>query len=94
MTISLFEDLGPDLAIMARTVQSQLTTATTAFFQHDRRLATQVTEKDDQVDNLPASSKRSASSASRERIRRVPGHAGSAESSGLPSISKSWVTMP
>src|SRR5262249_59575851 len=37
---------------MARTVQSQLTSAMTAFFQSDRGLAQQVIGKDDQVDNL------------------------------------------
>src|SRR5262249_61186132 len=37
---------------MARTVQSQLTSAMTAFFQSDRELAQQVVGKDDQVDNL------------------------------------------
>ena len=52
MTSSALEDLGPDLAIMARTVQSQLTSAMTAFFQNDRGLAQQVIGKDDQVDNL------------------------------------------
>lgn len=48
----LLEDLGPDLALMARMVQSQLVTAITAFFQRDVALAAKVTEKDDQVDNL------------------------------------------
>ena len=52
MTGSALEDLGPDLAIMARTVQSQLTAAMTAFFQSERGLAQQVMSKDDQVDNL------------------------------------------
>ena len=52
VTSSALEDLGPDLAIMARTVQSQLTAAMTAFFQSDRGLAQQVVSKDDQVDNL------------------------------------------
>jgi len=52
MTVSLLEDLGQDLARMARTVQSQLITATTAFFQRDTALARKVTDKDDQVDNL------------------------------------------
>ena len=46
------EELGGDLAMMARVVQSQLITAVTAFFQRDVRLAEKVTEKDDQVDNL------------------------------------------
>src|SRR2546427_7242871 len=52
MTASLLEDLGQDLAMMARLVQSQLITATTAFFQQDTALARHVMEKDDQVDNL------------------------------------------
>jgi len=38
--------------MMARLVQSQLSGATTAFFQKDRALAEKVIEKDDQVDNL------------------------------------------
>jgi phosphate uptake regulator len=48
----LREDLGQDLAMMARLVQSQLIRGMTAFFQRDARLAEQVTQKDDQVDNL------------------------------------------
>ena len=52
MTSVLREDLGQDLAMMARLVQSQLTCGMTAFFQRDPRLAEQVTQKDDQVDNL------------------------------------------
>src|SRR5262247_3381525 len=52
MTVSLLEDLGEDLAMMARLVQSQLITAATAFFRHDTALAQKVTERDDQVDNL------------------------------------------
>jgi phosphate uptake regulator len=46
------EDLGRDLAMMARLVQSQLITAMTAFFQKDVALAARVKGKDDQVDNL------------------------------------------
>src|SRR5262245_23205707 len=38
--------------MMARLVQSQLIRGMTAFFQRDPRLAEQVTQKDDQVDNL------------------------------------------
>src|SRR5262249_46014072 len=38
--------------MMARLVQSQLIRSMTAFFQRDPRLAEQVTQKDDQVDNL------------------------------------------
>src|SRR5215475_13918935 len=38
--------------MMARLVQSQLIRSMTAFFQRDGRLAEQVTQKDDQVDNL------------------------------------------
>jgi phosphate uptake regulator len=49
---ALLEDLGQDLAMMARLVQSQLRGATTAFFQRDPNLAGKVIEKDDQVDNL------------------------------------------
>ena len=52
MTSVLREDLGQDLAMMARLVQSQLIRSMTAFFQRDPRLAEQVTQKDDQVDNL------------------------------------------
>ncbi len=52
MTSVLREDLGQDLAMMARLVQSQLIRGMTAFFQRDARLAEQVTQKDDQVDNL------------------------------------------
>jgi phosphate uptake regulator len=52
MTALLLEDLGGDLALMARLVQSQLMSAMTAFFQKDVALATKVTGKDDQVDNL------------------------------------------
>jgi phosphate uptake regulator len=48
----LLDDLGQDLVMMARLVQSQLSSAVTAFFQRDVRLAGKVTEKDDQVDNL------------------------------------------
>jgi phosphate transport system regulatory protein PhoU len=48
----LLEDLGQDLAMMARLVQSQLVAAMTAFFQRDTGLAAKVTEKDDHVDNL------------------------------------------
>jgi phosphate uptake regulator len=46
------EDLGADLALMARLVQSQLMSATTAFFRKDVALARTVIGKDDQVDNL------------------------------------------
>jgi phosphate uptake regulator len=52
MTAILLEDLGGDLALMARLVQSQLMSAMTAFFQKDVALAEKVTGKDDQVDNL------------------------------------------
>jgi len=52
VTSVLREDLGQDLAMMARLVQSQLIRSMTAFFQRDARLAEQVTQKDDQVDNL------------------------------------------
>src|SRR5262245_60787114 len=38
--------------MMARLVQSQLISCMTAFFQRDVKLADQVTQKDDQVDNL------------------------------------------
>jgi phosphate uptake regulator len=48
----VLEDLGPDLALMARLVQSQLGTAMTGFFRRDTRLAAKVTDKDDHVDNL------------------------------------------
>jgi phosphate uptake regulator/aminoglycoside phosphotransferase (APT) family kinase protein len=48
----LLEDLGQDLALMARVVQSQLVTAMTAFFRRDVSLADKVTGKDDHVDNL------------------------------------------
>jgi phosphate uptake regulator len=52
MTAILLEDLGADLALMARLVQSQLMSAMTAFFRKDVALAQQITEKDDRVDNL------------------------------------------
>jgi phosphate uptake regulator len=52
MTAILLEDLGADLAMMARLVQSQLMSAMTAFFRKDVQLAQKVTDKDDQVDNL------------------------------------------
>lgn len=52
MKTALLEDLGQDLAMMARLVQSQLSGATTAFFRRDPSLAGTVIEKDDQVDNL------------------------------------------
>jgi phosphate uptake regulator len=52
VTSVLREDLGQDLAMMARLVQSQLIRGMTAFFQRDAPLAEQVTQKDDQVDNL------------------------------------------
>jgi phosphate uptake regulator len=52
MTAILLEDLGGDLAMMARLVQSQLMSAMTAFFRKDVALAHKVTGKDDQVDNL------------------------------------------
>jgi phosphate uptake regulator len=48
----LFEDLGSDLARMARLVQSQLVAAMTAFFRRDTALAGKVIGKDDHVDNL------------------------------------------
>jgi len=47
----LLEDLGPDLAMMARLVQSQLVGAMTAFFQKDVAAAEKVLARDDQVDN-------------------------------------------
>jgi phosphate uptake regulator len=52
VTSVLLEDLGQDLAMMARLVQSQLIRSMTAFFQRDARAADQVTQKDDQIDNL------------------------------------------
>ncbi len=52
MPISVLEDLGPDLAMMARLVQSQLMNGMTAFFQRDTALARRVLDKDDQIDNL------------------------------------------
>src|SRR5262245_41390475 len=52
MSPALLDDLGDDLALMARVVQSQLSAATTAFFQRDVGLAAKVMEKDDHVDNL------------------------------------------
>ena len=52
MIAILLEDLGADLVMMARLVQSQLTSAMTAFFRQEVALARKVTEKDDQVDNL------------------------------------------
>jgi phosphate uptake regulator len=52
MGLILLEELGRDPVVMARLVQSQLTTAVTAFFQRDVRLAAKVVERDDQVDNL------------------------------------------
>ncbi len=52
MSVSVLEDLGQDLARMARIVQSQLISAMTAFFQRDTGLAAKVTERDDQIDNL------------------------------------------
>jgi phosphate uptake regulator len=52
MTVILLEDLGGDLAMMARLVQSQLMSAMTAFFRKDVALAQKVTGKDDRVDNL------------------------------------------
>jgi phosphate uptake regulator len=48
----MLEDLGQDLALMARLVQSQLMTAMTAFFQKNVALAVRVRDKDDQIDNL------------------------------------------
>src|SRR5437899_1846651 len=53
MTSVLLEDLGQDLAMMARLVQSQLISGMTAFFQRDVKLADQVMHKDDPGDNLP-----------------------------------------
>jgi phosphate uptake regulator len=50
----MLEDLGQDLALMARLVQSQLMTAMTAFFQKNVALAARVRDKDDQIDNLLA----------------------------------------
>ena len=52
MTMSVLEDLGPNLAMMARLVQSQLVNAMTASFQRDIALARRVMDKDDQIDNL------------------------------------------
>ena len=52
MSPTLLDDLGDDLALMARVVQSQLGAATTSFFRCDTALAAKVTEKDDHVDNL------------------------------------------
>jgi phosphate uptake regulator len=52
MSPALLEDLGQDLVMMARLVQSQVSSAMTAFFQRDVNAADKVTEKDDQVDNL------------------------------------------
>ena len=52
MSPALLDDLGDDLALMARVVQSQLNAATTSFFQRDVDLAAKVMEKDDHVDNL------------------------------------------
>jgi phosphate uptake regulator len=46
------EDLGQDLAEMARLVRAQLTSALAAFFARDSRQAEKVIERDDQVDNL------------------------------------------
>ena len=51
MSRLLLEDLGPDLAMMARLVQSQLVGAMTAFFQKDVAAAEKVLARDDQVDN-------------------------------------------
>jgi phosphate uptake regulator len=48
----MLEDLGQDLALMARLVQSQLMSAMTAFFQKNVALAARVRDKDDQIDNL------------------------------------------
>ncbi|MGH7339663.1 MAG: PhoU domain-containing protein, partial [Candidatus Rokuibacteriota bacterium] len=52
MSPGLLDDLGADLAMMARVVQSQLSAATTSFFLRDLGLAAKVVEKDDHVDNL------------------------------------------
>jgi phosphate uptake regulator/aminoglycoside phosphotransferase len=52
MSPALLDDLGDDLAMMARVVQSQLSAATTSFFRRDLDLAAKVIEKDDHVDNL------------------------------------------
>jgi phosphate uptake regulator len=52
MSPALLDDLGDDLAMMARVVQSQLSAATTSFFRRDLELAGKVIEKDDHVDNL------------------------------------------
>jgi phosphate uptake regulator len=52
MSPALLDDLGDDLALMARVVQSQLSAATAAFFRRDLGLAAHVVEKDDHVDNL------------------------------------------
>lgn len=52
MASAVPEELGQDLAMMARVVQTQLITALTAFFQKDVRLAEKVVERDDQVDNF------------------------------------------
>jgi len=52
MTASVLEDLGQDLAMMTRLVQSQLMNALTAFFQRDPAQARRVMDKDDRIDNL------------------------------------------
>ena len=52
MSPTLLDDLGDDLALMARVVQSQLSAATASFFRCDTELAARVIEKDDHVDNL------------------------------------------
>src|SRR6266508_3039700 len=52
MTRGLLVDLGQDLTLMARVVQSQLSGALRAFALKDRDLARKVRDKDDQVDNL------------------------------------------
>src|SRR5262245_21011813 len=52
MATAVIQDLVQEVVKMARLVQSQLVSATTAFFQRDVETARKVTEKDDQVDNL------------------------------------------
>src|SRR5262249_15733340 len=53
VTSVLREDLGQDLAMMARLVQSQLIRSMTAFFQRGARLPQEGTHNDRQGGNLP-----------------------------------------
>src|SRR5262249_54967769 len=50
MSTLAIDDLGRDLAMMARLVQTQLGAAMTAFFERDVGLAERVKEGDDRVD--------------------------------------------